>query len=146
MSNSSGTEAKDPGFKEGRILEERLGVRVLRHELHKPGCGDEVMKFFKDADIGVKGPENVAIVGDRVFTDVLMANMMGAWAVWVRDGVPGAKGSFVCIVGNRWRCMRVRLLTRGCSLKELSERSYRQWNGGVTDRQFLVHEILCSLT
>lgn len=36
--------------------------------------------------------EEVVVVGDRLFTDVVMANQMGAWGVWVRDGVRREKG------------------------------------------------------
>jgi phosphatidylglycerophosphatase GEP4 len=32
-------------------------------------------------------PEEVAVVGDRLATDVVLANRMGSWAVWVREGV-----------------------------------------------------------
>ena len=32
-------------------------------------------------------PSHIAVVGDRLFTDVMMANMMGSWSIWVRDGV-----------------------------------------------------------
>ena len=32
-------------------------------------------------------PTHIAVVGDRLLTDVMMANMMGSWSVWVRDGV-----------------------------------------------------------
>lgn len=95
VSNSSGTEGKDKGFLEADKLEKELGVKVLRHALNKPGCGNEIMKFFRRADIGVKGPENVAVIGDRVFTDVLMGNMMGAWSIWIRDGVGSSKPTFV---------------------------------------------------
>jgi phosphatidylglycerophosphatase GEP4 len=28
-------------------------------------------------------------VGDRLSTDIMMANMMGSYGVWVRDGVTG---------------------------------------------------------
>ena len=27
------------------------------------------------------------MIGDRLFTDVMMANMMGAWSIWIKDGV-----------------------------------------------------------
>ena len=43
----------------------------------------------------VTSASQVAVVGDRLFTDVMMANLMGAWGVWVRDGVVDARGSFV---------------------------------------------------
>ncbi|KAI7369461.1 hypothetical protein KC336_g21007, partial [Hortaea werneckii] len=29
----------------------------------------------------------VAVVGDRLFTDVMMANLMGAHGIWIKDGV-----------------------------------------------------------
>ncbi len=32
-------------------------------------------------------PEEVAIVGDRLATDCVMANKMGAYGLWVREGV-----------------------------------------------------------
>jgi len=32
-------------------------------------------------------PSQVVIIGDRLFTDVVMANMMGARAIWIKEGV-----------------------------------------------------------
>ena len=31
--------------------------------------------------------DQIAIIGDRLFTDVMLANLMGSWSVWVKDGV-----------------------------------------------------------
>jgi phosphatidylglycerophosphatase GEP4 len=87
VSNSSGTGA-DPGFKDAELLERNTGVTVLRHTTKKPGCSGEIMDYFRSKpDSQVTKPEQVAIVGDRLFTDMMMANMMGAHSVWVRDGV-----------------------------------------------------------
>ena len=87
VSNSSGTGA-DPGFKDAELLEKNTGVTVLRHSTKKPGCHGEIMDYFRSKpDSQVTRPEQVAIVGDRLFTDMMMANMMGAHSVWVRDGV-----------------------------------------------------------
>lgn len=87
VSNSSGTGA-DPGFKDAELLEQNTGVTVLRHTTKKPGCSGEIMDYFRSRpDSQVTKPEQVAIVGDRLFTDMMMANMMGAHSVWVRDGV-----------------------------------------------------------
>lgn len=87
VSNSSGTGA-DPGYKDAELLEENTGVTVLRHTTKKPGCSGEIMDYFRsNPDSQVTKPEQVAIVGDRLFTDMMMANMMGAHSVWVRDGV-----------------------------------------------------------
>jgi phosphatidylglycerophosphatase GEP4 len=61
---------------------------VLSHSTKKPGCGPEIMEYFrKHPETGVTRPDQVAVVGDRLTTDVMMANMMGSYSVWVRDGV-----------------------------------------------------------
>lgn len=61
---------------------------MLAHASKKPGCGADIMAYFKKyPETGVTSPEQVAVVGDRLSTDVLMANLMGSWAVWLRDGV-----------------------------------------------------------
>ena len=33
----------------------------------------------------------IAVVGDRLFTDVMMANLMGSHGVWIKDGVIAEK-------------------------------------------------------
>ena len=35
----------------------------------------------------ITNPSQIAVVGDRLFTDVMMANMMGSYGIWVKDGV-----------------------------------------------------------
>lgn len=48
------------------------------------------MAYFKaHPDSGVTKPEHIAVVGDRLSTDIMMANLMGSYGVWVRDGVQG---------------------------------------------------------
>ncbi|WPH01988.1 Phosphatidylglycerophosphatase GEP4, mitochondrial [Acrodontium crateriforme] len=86
VSNSAGT-GSDPGHAEAELLEKNTGVKVLRHSTKKPGCHDEIMKHFREApDADVSSPSQVAIVGDRLCTDILMANMMGSHGVWIKDG------------------------------------------------------------
>ena len=61
---------------------------MLPHSTKKPGCGPEIMEYFqKYPETGVTRPEQIAVVGDRLTTDVMLANMMGSYAVWVQDGV-----------------------------------------------------------
>jgi len=92
LSNTSGTN-DDPGHRKAEVLEKNTGVQVLRHSTKKPGCGDEIMKFLKSQkDVDITSPSQVAIVGDRLLTDIMMANMMGSYGVWVKDGIPGQKG------------------------------------------------------
>lgn len=86
VSNSSGT-ASDKGHAEAGILERNTGVKVLRHDTKKPGCHAEIMDHFRSSETGVTAESHVAIVGDRLFTDMLMANMMGSYGVWVQKGV-----------------------------------------------------------
>lgn len=46
------------------------------------------MAYFKaNPDSGVTRPDQIAIVGDRLSTDIMMANLMGSYGFWVRDGV-----------------------------------------------------------
>jgi phosphatidylglycerophosphatase GEP4 len=58
------------------------------------------MEYFRShPETGVTRPEHIAVVGDRLTTDVMMANMMGSYAVWVKDGVTsemGVKDGLVC--------------------------------------------------
>ena len=85
MSNSAGTSRH---IREAEIIEETTGVKVFRHSTKKPGCGNDVYNYFKsNPELGITKPNEVAVVGDRLFTDIMMANMMGALGVWVRDGV-----------------------------------------------------------
>ena len=92
VSNSAGT-GDDPGGAEADLLERNTGVSVLRHSTKKPGCGSEVLQYFRSQpESGVTKPSQIAIVGDRLFTDVMMANLMGSWSVWIKDGVVEEKG------------------------------------------------------
>ncbi|PWW79613.1 HAD-superfamily phosphatase [Tuber magnatum] len=89
VSNSAGTD-DDVGHIEAEVLEKNTGVKVLRHSTKKPGCYPDIMSYLA-SKTDVKRADQVAIVGDRLFTDVLMANMMGSWAVWVNTGVVDPK-------------------------------------------------------
>jgi phosphatidylglycerophosphatase GEP4 len=88
VSNSAGTSSLDPHCRLARAVESSTNVTVLPHATKKPGCGPEIMAYFRaHPETGVTRPEHVAVVGDRLTTDVMMANLMGSYAVWVKDGV-----------------------------------------------------------
>ncbi|ODV87143.1 hypothetical protein CANARDRAFT_5699 [[Candida] arabinofermentans NRRL YB-2248] len=93
VSNSAGTNDDDQ-HKQAKILEERTGVCVLRHSTKKPGCHDEIMQYFIDNKICSK-PNEVAMVGDRLFTDIFMANIMGCYGIWLSTGVEKSD-SLIC--------------------------------------------------
>ncbi|KAJ2356913.1 hypothetical protein IWW50_001646 [Coemansia erecta] len=78
VSNSAGTH-DDPGFRAAHEVEAALGVPVLRHREKKPRCGQEILR-----KLGARA-EEVAVVGDRLATDVAMANMYGMTSVWVQN-------------------------------------------------------------
>lgn len=48
------------------------------------------MDWFRQRGV-VKHPDEIAVVGDRLGTDVLMAVDMGAWSVWCSEGVFGGE-------------------------------------------------------
>jgi phosphatidylglycerophosphatase GEP4 len=68
------------------------------------------MAYFRaHPDSGVTRPDQIAVVGDRLSTDIMMANMMGSYGVWVRDGVTGRGfvsapyrnvGINLCVIGK----------------------------------------------
>lgn len=85
VSNSAGS-SDDPEHRQALVLEKNTGVAVLRHQLKKPGCREEILEYFVSRGV-VDGPHEIAVVGDRLFTDVVMANLMGSYGVWLQDGV-----------------------------------------------------------
>ncbi|PFH60749.1 hypothetical protein XA68_10457 [Ophiocordyceps unilateralis] len=95
VSNTAGAASWDSGLRQAAEVERNTGVAVLPHSTQKPGCGSEIMAYFRGhPETGVTDPSQVAVVGDRLMTDVMLANMMGAWAFWIRDGdVPAMKKS-----------------------------------------------------
>lgn len=98
VSNTAGSR---PSYeREARELEEKLAhlaIPVFRmqqaqpegtvsNRRKKPFCGEEVLAWFRDRNV-VAGADEIAVVGDRLGTDVIMAAQMGAWSVWCKDGV-----------------------------------------------------------
>ena len=47
--------------------------------------------FAKANDVEITSPSQIAVVGDRLLTDVMMANMMGSYGFWIKDGVTERK-------------------------------------------------------
>jgi len=80
VSNSAGTE-DDSNHEQADQVEKALGVPVLRHTIKKPGGGDALLQRFH----GVAKPQQMAMVGDRLFTDVLFGNLNGNITVLTRQ-------------------------------------------------------------
>ncbi|KAK3308736.1 mitochondrial PGP phosphatase [Chaetomium strumarium] len=117
VSNTAGATSYDVGGRLGSEVEKSTGVHVLSHSVKKPGCGDEIMSYFRDhPETGVTSPQQIAVVGDRLATDMMLANMMGSWGVWVKDGVvPLQEKSIFSRVERR---LASYLLSRGYSAPE----------------------------
>lgn len=60
-------------------------MTVLRHSTKKPGCHHEIMSYFRQ--LGINNANEIAVIGDRLLTDIVMANTMGSWGVWISEGV-----------------------------------------------------------
>ena len=88
VSNTAGALSYDSSRKLAEEVEKATGVTVLSHRVKKPGCADEIMSYFSaHPETGVTNPSQIAVVGDRLSTDMMLANSMGSWGVWVKDGV-----------------------------------------------------------
>lgn len=93
VSNTAGS-TDDPELHQAAELEKATGVKVIQHHDKKPGCGGEIIDYLKKSGIITKA-EEVSVVGDRLMTDVVMANLMGSASVWIRDGVVPSKSPFI---------------------------------------------------
>ena len=69
MSNSAGTK-DDPGYEDAKMIEEALGIAVIKHDEKKPGGLDEVLEHFDMDD-----PAALCMIGDRLLTDVVFGNL-----------------------------------------------------------------------
>jgi len=76
VSNSAGTRL-DPGEIQAESVTHHLSVPVLRHKVFKPSysCLTSIRNYFTSLPKPVKD-EELIVVGDRIFTDIVMANRM----------------------------------------------------------------------
>ncbi|KAL1953102.1 hypothetical protein VTO42DRAFT_3603 [Malbranchea cinnamomea] len=71
--------------------------------LKKPFSYAAVLAYFKSHGV-VSSADEIVVVGDRLGTDVLMASLMGAWSVWLCDGVTvGTEGEDAGKEGRDYR-------------------------------------------
>ena len=87
VSNTAGSTSAPEHEAEAKLLESELGLPVLRQQpgRKKPFCGPDLLEFFKKHGV-TEDPAEIAVVGDRLATDVLLAREMGSWSIWCRDG------------------------------------------------------------
>ncbi|KAL8760194.1 MAG: hypothetical protein Q9199_000216 [Rusavskia elegans] len=98
VSNSAGTSSSDPFGTAASSLCSTTNIPVLQHSTKKPGCGPQILQHFLTAPGSrVTLADQIAVVGDRLFTDVMLANLMGSWSVWVKDGVVENRNPFISL-------------------------------------------------
>ena len=85
LSNSAGS-ADDTDGKQAKAAEESLGLHVIRHAKKKPNCLDDLLQALSQ-EKGKPDVHTVAIVGDRLLTDVFFANLFGMFAVHLRQPI-----------------------------------------------------------
>ncbi|KAI0692165.1 mitochondrial PGP phosphatase-domain-containing protein [Cytidiella melzeri] len=89
VSNSAGTRI-DPGGIQAESVTYHLSAPVLRHKVFKPSyaCISSIRTYFSSLQKPVKD-EELIVVGDRIFTDIVLANRMSrrrALPPWSPDG------------------------------------------------------------
>ncbi|KAL6926040.1 hypothetical protein ACO0SA_000650 [Hanseniaspora valbyensis] len=62
-------------------------INIILHNKKKPGCQEEILDYFIKEKKLCDHPSEIAIIGDRLLTDVLMGNMMKAFPVYLQTGV-----------------------------------------------------------
>jgi len=80
LSNSAGSGDDAPEYNAAKACEAALGLRVARHpDAQKPQCLEQVVASLPSSDAST-----LAVVGDRLSTDILAANEIGALSVHTR--------------------------------------------------------------
>ena len=80
LSNSAGS-FKDVGMKQADQLENSLCIPVIRHNSMKPFCFPKIINHFTTT-LQLRDPK-IAIVGDRLLTDILMGNLNNCYTILV---------------------------------------------------------------
>ncbi|KKZ61696.1 hypothetical protein EMCG_03805 [[Emmonsia] crescens] len=57
-----------------------------QHLLKKPFSYPSILAHLR-AQNAITSPDEIAVVGDRLGTDVIMAGLMGSWSIWTQKGV-----------------------------------------------------------
>ena len=83
LSNSVGS-SEDKGYLEAKMVEESIGMEVIRHLRKKPDVGEEILKHFTHVDKTEISADSIAIVGDRTLSDTVMGNSLGYLTIEVQ--------------------------------------------------------------
>jgi len=76
FSNFAGSKS-DFQFKAAEDIEQQLQFRVLRHNCQKPEGMSEILPILSCS------PQEVVVIGDRLFTDIAFGNLNGSFTIFV---------------------------------------------------------------
>jgi len=62
-----------------RLCKEKLGITHVPSEIKKPFNGEDILTHFNIKRVDA---EKVAIVGDRLLTDILLGNLNGMYTIY----------------------------------------------------------------
>lgn len=79
-SNSCGASDFDTKFKLAETFEQLNGIKVIRHNHKKPNGAESILKHFDGMVFG-----EIAFIGDRLLTDMLMANEAGFFSILLTE-------------------------------------------------------------
>ncbi|XBW35321.1 hypothetical protein QEN19_000887 [Hanseniaspora menglaensis] len=77
-------------LQKNNIVDEKIQFKelnVIEHNHKKPGCYPEIIRHFIHEKKLCDDPSEIAIIGDRLFTDVLMGNLMKSFPIYLQTGV-----------------------------------------------------------
>jgi len=83
LSNSVGSSDDGPEFLGAKATEASLAMSVIIHANKKPQCLQEVLQHYEGKLKRQVQPREICVIGDRVLTDVMFANMNGMVSVLV---------------------------------------------------------------
>lgn len=76
-------------FEECFIYNKSKKLKCLPHFFRKPFCGNTILKHYKNLT-----SREIVVIGDRIFTDILMANMHGFLSILIEDPLCKEKEHF----------------------------------------------------
>lgn len=97
VSNSAGSSQDAAGLAAESITHS-LGAPVLRHAGMKPSYDivNQIRHYFACLPQPILEPKSILVIGDRIFTDIVLADRLGAFSILVtRDWTRSLKGWLV---------------------------------------------------
>jgi phosphatidylglycerophosphatase GEP4 len=105
MSNDAGS-SDDPHYQRADTYEDCLRIPVLRHGTKKPSGHHAVRKILGDTS-------KIAVFGDRIFTDIVLAHRMSSLAVLVDPFTSVGDNAPAAAIRSRERLLLQRLRDNG---------------------------------